>query len=307
MWFRNLLPAVAALVLSSSASTGAQPAAPPVVVSPELQESCERLAPLDPNGVRRILELFAGSVLGKPAERWTAQDFDTVRATASACNRYVNAKRQEVKAGTWAVHMNGAQKVVLPISDEMARVDGETASLRRSSPWLPQCSALIEWRRDRRTWKTNADTIFGRDFLDMGRDDLETAKKYVPSCVTVVDMIGVARRIKGRVGKLIVDDVVYAIEKAQDASEEAPKGREVKMLEVTDGTRRIPLAYLSPQSRMMVGIVNRSLHLDRSLSTDELNEVMRWAEKVISDNDSDVEIAYAKAVKEYVARQVFRR
>jgi len=304
---RNISLATVACIVAA-AFAGAAPAQTP----PEPKEAasaCERLAPLDPKGVRKVLTQFLGPILGKDAEKWTAQDYDAVKRAAIECNKYRNPKGQTVNATFWADAMDNAMKEALPITMEIARADKDTAEIRRKAPWLPKCSAILDWRRDRRAWTDNSAKLFGRDFLDMTGEELGWSRTVVDECRKAADMIVFARRqaTRTRIGTLTAAEIVYVIGKAEQAIKEPGDPNFEKHLVVMDGERRVPLAYISAESRMMVGIVNRSRELNRNLSTSEIAELNAWSDGVLADKAANgPELAYARAVKEVIARQIFK-
>lgn len=272
-----------------------------------LQVSCETLAPLDPAAVRRHLELLAGPVLGKRAEYWSPGDFNAVRTIASSCDRYVNARNQMIRSAPWVSQMIAAEKVVRPVAAEVARVEAGIGSLRASAPWLPQCISLLEWRRDRDNWRNNSDKIFGKHLLDMSLDELGSVWEFTQACRNAMNLITKARRIRGDAGFLIADDLLYTVQKTEEAAKEIVSNHGRKRIEAMYDGRQIPLAYVSPKSRVMIGIVNRSLELDRPLSTQEVTELTKWADQAENGKESELEKVYAAAIREYVAKQLFRR
>jgi len=266
------------------------------------------LAVTSPVALRKQLELFLGPAMGKMPERWRTVDFDSVKQAAIACDTYRTAKGYVVKASSWVDNMDAAMRTVLPVALEVHKVDKETAEIRKKAAWLPECQALLDWRRNRKIWQSNSKEIYGRDFLDMSLEELGWARTYTDQCRTAADMIAKARKYSQtkKTGSLIADDIVYAIEKAEEAARERLEASYPTHLVVMDGERRLPLAYLSARSKMMVGIVNRARELNRSLSTGEMSELTIWADGILGEEDvPDPEKAFARAVKEAMARQVF--
>jgi len=303
------LAAAACLVAATLAGPAPAQTAQTPSEAREATSACERLAPLDPKGVRKVLAQMLGPILGKDAEMWTAADYDSVKRAAVECNKYRNSKGQMVNASSWVDAMDNAMREALPIAMEIARADKDTAEIRRKAPWMPRCFAILEWRRDRKAWTDNSAKLFGKDFLDMTGEELDWSRTVVNECRKAADMIVFARRqaTRAKIGTLTAAEIVYVIGKAEQAIKEQSDPNHGKHLVVRDGDRRVPLAYISAESRMMVGIVNRSRELNRNLSASEIVELNSWADDVMANQkSSNPELAYARAVKEVVARQIFR-
>lgn len=271
-------------------------------------EACDLVASLDPSGVQRALSQFISPILGKRPERWTARDFEILRKTVTACGQYRSAAGHQLEPNRWITAIESAKRVVLPVSEEIERVDVELARIKARAPWLPECIDLLKWKRDRSSWVNTSVEIFGRDLLDMSIEELGFARRAAESCRSVMDKIAVARGAgqRKRAGELIADDLIYAIDKSIEGVKEKDDPTIMGGLTVTRDGRRIPLSYISPKGRMMVAIVNRSIELNRSLSASELEELAAWIETVAGNDTSQTELAYANAVKEIISRQVFR-
>lgn len=268
------------------------------------QGNCRSLAPLDAGAVRKQFEMVSGEVLGKRVERWTVEDFNSVVAAAAACDRYVTDKRQEIRASTWSAQMEAAARVIIPISTAVLKADDEMAGVLQEAPWLPQCTSMLDWRRTRQSWKNNSADLFGKDFLKMDRKELEYSMRRAASCKEAVNLISKARRASPEAGGLIADDIAYAAERSIEAlSEEVGE----KVVIAIENGQRIPISYTTQRSRMMVGIVNRAIKIGRPMTPDETTQLTSWADETIAKSGNDADIAYAKAVKESISRQIFRR
>lgn len=293
---------ILAAALTMAATSGSGIAATPE--SPSTAGNCQKLAPLEPGAVRRQFEQVAGEVLGKPAERWTIEDFNSVVAAAAACDRFVSDKKQEVRASSWAAQMDAAAKVIIPISTTIRKADDDMGEAMTNAPWLPQCMKMFDWRRTRKSWKNNSENLFGKDFLSMTKQDLEYAKQRAVACKDAVNLIGKARRAGDDVGALISDDISYAVDRSIEALDEETGPKTVTVME--DG-QRVPMSYASQKTRMMVGIVNRAIKIGRSMTPDETTELTAWADEMIAKSKNDADIAYARVVKDYISKQMFRR
>jgi hypothetical protein len=266
--------------------------------------NCTLLAPLEPSIVRKQFEQVVGEVLGKRAERWTVEDFQSVVAAAAACDRFVSDQRREIRGGSWAAQMEAAAKVIIPVSMAIRKADDDMGSALATTPWLPQCMSLFDWRRSRMSWKNNSATVFGTDFLKMKRQDLDLAKQRAVACKPALNLIGRARRGGDEVGDLIADDISYAVDRSVESQTEDLNERNVTAM---DGDQRIPLSYTSQKARMMIGIVNRALRIGRSMTADETTELTAWADQTIAKSGNDADVAYARVVKDSIAKQIFRR
>lgn len=303
------LTAVAAAIATVPLTAGALRAQDSIASAPiSGANACDRLAAIDPVALRRQLELFLGPALGRTPERWKPSDFDAIKQAAITCDSYRNPKGQTVKASAWVSSMDSAMRTVLPVALEVTKADTEMGDIRRRAPWLPECQSILDWKRDRKSWRSNANEIFGRDFLEMSVEELGWVRTMTDQCRIAADMIAKARRyaVNKQVGSLIAEDIIYAVDKAIEGVRERVEPSYPSHIVVMDGERRVPLSYLSSRSKMMVGIVNRARELKRELSAGEIAELTVWADGILSaEGASEPERAYASSVKEIMARQVF--
>jgi len=274
----------------------------PTGQAPGSKSSCEILAQFEPWIIRKQFEAVVGEFLGKKVERWTIEDLNSVVTAAAGCDKFMS-DRKIVRSSSWAAQMDAAAKVIIPVSMAIKKADDDMGSNLQASPWIPDCMKLLDWRRSRKSWKNNSAEIFGRDFLDMPRPDLEMSKQRAISCKEANNLIGKARHAGDEVGSMISDDISFAVDRSIEALAEETGD---KVLNAFEDGKRIPLSYTTQKARMMLGIVNRAIKVGRSMTPDESTDLIVWADSAIkSGNDADV--AYAKLVKEFVAKQMFRR
>jgi hypothetical protein len=287
---------LATFACDAFASTPDAPQAP-------TESNCQLLAPLQPWIVRKQFEQVVGDVLGKKVERWSVEDFQSVVAAASACDKFVSDRKQEVRGASWAAQMEAAAKVIVPVSMAIRKADDDMGPAVTTA-WLPQCMKLLDWRRARMSWKNNSAEVFGADFLAMSKTDLDLARQRAVACKPALNLIAKARRAGDDVGSMISDDIVYAADRSVEALSEEIGEKTVTAME---GNRRIPISYTTQKARMMIGIVNRAIKIGRSMTPDETTELTAWADQTVAKSGNDADIAYATVIKDYIAKQMFRR
>lgn len=269
------------------------------------RDICAQLASSDPDYVLNQLRTFSPNVMGKPAITWSRDDLVNLSKNIFACEGLPKgpSNAPKVSPTRWVNQLNAAGNVVLPINDLNRAVQHAYKPLWKWSD-IPSCQSILSWKRDQVWNENNSEELFGKNFRELSPAEATIAKGFTNECVAVAKKILELNRMDMGAAEKIADDIERTIEKEQEASQEKKNGL-APSLRIYRAGRRIPLAYLGPQSRKWVEFVNKFESQDLPMRVEDMVTVSKWTEMVLSSKKENPESAFAEAVRAVISKRMF--
>lgn len=268
-------------------------------------DSCTQLANSDPDYILGKLRSFAPDVFGKPAISWSRDDLINLSKNIIACDGLPKgpANTPKVVPSRWHNQLNIAGEIILPINDINNAIQQAYAPIWTWSK-VPTCQAILDWKRDK-IWNTNnSNEILGKDFRDASSEEAAIIHGFVKECVVVTKKILDINRMDNTASEKIAEDIHRSIIKEQEAAKEKT-AHTATSLRIYRNNKRIPFAYLGPQSRKWVEFVNRFELQDSSMRVEDMVTVSKWTEMVLKTKKDTPETAFADAVRTIISKRMF--
>lgn len=271
----------------------------------EMADRCAYLSTIDADKLLGALTGYAGKVMGKYPEHWTAADYANLAANAASCNGLPLGSQTKVNSEFWALKLADAQKSNAEINALSNGIAAAYGKFWRNDQEFPACATFLLWKRDDLWYSNNAEKLFGKAFYDMTPEMLGFYKRITEECVPVMKSILDRWRIQQSDAEAISKSIVASIEMdgtaAQEANMHIPES-----LKVTRGGSRIPIAYLRPTTQKVVMKIIALENADRIMPTNSLIQISKWAEQVVTDDNDGPDYLYAQRIKDIVADHLFR-
>ncbi|MCZ7861705.1 hypothetical protein O9X98_09865 [Agrobacterium salinitolerans] len=271
----------------------------------EMADRCSYLATVDADKLLVALTGYAGKVMGKYAEHWEATDYANLVANARNCHGLPAGIQNKVDAELWTRKLAEAQKTNAAINARSSAIAVAYAKYWTKNEEFPACASFLRWKRDDVWYTNNSDKLFGTAFYDMTPEMLGLYKRVAEECLPVMKAILERWRAKPSEADAVVASVVASIEMDALAAQEA-KLNVPESLQVTHGSRRIPISYLRPTTQKVVKKIIALENADRIMPTNALIQISKWAEQVEADDKTGPDLAYAQRIKSIVADHLFR-
>ena len=157
-----------------------KPANPYQWTPEEYEKACSPLF-IEPVAKVRQKMLAYDTVFGKPAIRWDETDYLQLIGLAAACN---GIKRDGfvIDGNNWKATIEGVRNIVLPVALLATEVDKFAAKLPLENINLPACWRLLDFTFEYYDMTDKSKEMFGRSFMQMSDNDLDSAVKYTNEC-----------------------------------------------------------------------------------------------------------------------------
>jgi hypothetical protein len=268
---------------------------------------CTIIANSDPDYILSKLRSFAPDVLGKPAISWSRDDLVNLSNNIISCDGLPKgpANSQKVVPWRWHNQLNMAGQIILPINDINRAIQQAYSPIWKWSE-IPNCQGILDWKRDK-VWNTNNSAeIFGKDFQEATPEEAAIISGFINECVVVAKKILETNRLDSNAAMKIAEDLRRTIDKEQEAAKE--KNSDIApSLRIYHNNKRIPLAYLGPQSRKWVDFVNRFELQNTSMRVEDMVTVSKWTEMVLSSKKQTPETAFGEAVRNIITKRMFNQ
>jgi hypothetical protein len=198
-----------------------------------------------------------------------------------------------------------AGQIILPINDINRAIQQAYSPIWKWSE-IPNCQGILDWKRDK-VWNTNNSAeIFGKDFQEATPEEAAIISGFINECVVVAKKILETNRLDSNAAMKIAEDLRRTIDKEQEAAKE--KNSDIApSLRIYHNNKRIPLAYLGPQSRKWVDFVNRFELQNTSMRVEDMVTVSKWTEMVLSSKKQTPETAFGEAVRNIITKRMFNQ
>ena len=274
---------------------------------PTETNNCAILAHYNATKTAMALLTFSMEVFGKNPERWTVEDVDNLMRNAKLCDNqpaeYTVSTR--VFYSNWRLALgDDSVKRLLAIANRSTQIADTVKDSWPAAFRLPYCGDLIKWRRDPVWLINNSKDIFGRSFTEMKEEDTATIKRYVESCVPVMQEILKVRRQGSQNAAKLTVDILATLDRDMSAQRWSHIAL-VPDLQVVHEGQPIPLAYVSAPTREVVLKINTSEQNKIALDIDSLSTISAWVMNVNRRIADGPDALYVEAVKKIVSRQLF--
>lgn len=284
----------AALVAAATLAT-----TPVLAASPQ----CEVIGRNEPWRVRESLMSFADNVFGKPAIEWQPQDFDKIIGIAASCHGYSSGPFS-VLANEWRNQINQARAAVVPVSDAARIAKHEVAKIKVQDISLPPCDKLLSWQKDPAAFTDSSKAIFGKNFLLMNDQDVQSSIDFATACVSYLPAFakgkyGISPQATERLVQSMIDTAYQTAKRRSEAK--PPKPTDVQ---VTINGMSVPSTLAGTRTRKLVDKYN-AVAARGTIATDVISDLSREADAILSDTKSKVDAEFAQAVKQRLRQEIF--
>jgi hypothetical protein len=268
-------------------------------------DRCNYLSQIDADKLLTALRTYAGKVMGKYPEHWVDSDYANLLANAVSCHGLPAGVQNKVDGEFWAMKLSEAQKANADINARSTAIAAAYGKYWKRDDEFPACVTFLRWKRDDIWYTNNSDKLFGTAFYDMKPDELGLFKRVSEECLPVMKAILERWRAQPKDADGIVESIQSSIKMDAYAAQES-KINVPDSLQVTYGSRRIPISYLRPTTQKVVHKIIALENADRVMPTNALIQISKWAEQVENDDKDGPDLLYAQRIKNIVADHLFR-